>query len=595
LAGTVSDSELRARVEFEYPEVVNADDWDRIRLLREYSYRHTAYVTLSGTISDELGFQNLQDVFDGLKSLGDGYAFFDDANGGVLCAGAAWMLMRLHQLFGYTASLLWLGWYEGLPSPSGSDFTHAQELATIQYMGKMFRVVNDPVTNFTYTTSDGAPIDYHDMVWLLAQNQADRISTSGAIGGAGRNPRSITVGFYSDQPHDSDGLASATVDPEDFVLERSPEKWVYRSPRTTARMELLGDVWWKPQLVSEGWPGETIYLHMFPSDPTGTSGSLVETARRILADLTRIEFSHRAGFGGIAGGPAVNAVSASMNARFSLANDACTNSCGVGLYPTPGPDAPDDSHLYFQPRNGSVAGVIEFPREVSSVDVDVTYFGGGTVTMTGYDDAGLVVARSRATDRAGHNHLGITAAIGRSIRRVILSGSNGGTALNVKNLQIRTLGPTVRFTHDEGFTSNQSINSVAASMNAHFSLGNDACANGCGVGLHPIPTSADRNSSSLYFKPRGNMVSGQITFPVPVSAVAVDIAYFGGGTVTMIAYDEHGNVLDQMQGSDQPGRNRLVVIGNPGSSRPIKSVRLNGENGGTAINIKNLMQFTWGD
>jgi hypothetical protein len=50
-----------------------------------------------------------------------------------------------------------------------------------------------------------------------------------------------------------------------------------------------------------------------------------------------------------------------------------------------------------------------------------------------------------------------------------------------------------------------------------------------------------------------------------------------------------------MQGSDQPGRNRLVVIGNPGSSRPIKSVRLNGENGGTAINIKNLMQFTWGD
>src|SRR5262245_36443406 len=97
--GQVSDPQLRAAIESEYPAIVTAEPWDRIRLLREYSYRHTAYATSVSTAAYAAGDTLVWSVVGGTTTLGDGYAFFDSANGGQVCGGISLMLMKLYQLY----------------------------------------------------------------------------------------------------------------------------------------------------------------------------------------------------------------------------------------------------------------------------------------------------------------------------------------------------------------------------------------------------------------------------------------------------------------------------------------------------------------
>jgi hypothetical protein len=63
--------------------------------------------------------------------------------------------------------------------------------------------------------------------------------------------------------------------------------------------------------------------------------------------------------------------------------------------------------------------------------------------------------------------------------------------------------------------------------------------------------------------------------------------------VTLSAYDHFWNLIGQVVAADQPGQNHLALSGNPGNAKPIKYVRLQGSQSNAAINIKNLMQFSW--
>lgn len=385
--------------------------------------------------------------------------------------------------------------------------------------------------------------------------------------------------------------------PQALSLGSYPQ-WVYRSPRTIARFDSLGDQAgsWKDQLKNEGRPGETIYLHTFPEgipssrSDTATFQPAVNLAKQIINDFRVIKFTYAEGF--TSTDPiATNNVAAKMNAAFSTIDGA-----SFGVYPYPPNNTPPNSTQmgFAADSAGYVGGRIDFPIPATAVDLDNTYFNGATAVMYAYDSVGNLLKQVQATDQSGQNHMGITANTGTKISYVILWGvANGGAGLNITNLQIRTLGPTIRFNVDEGFTSNSVINSVAANMNAQFSV-----TNGGSYGLYQ-PSPSAPNVQQLLFNPDGaGYVSGKISFPTPISAVDLDVVYFNGGTVTMTAYDANGNQLGQVQGSDQPGStldhlNHLSIAGNPGSVAPISYVLLTGNNGGAAINIKNVQSFNW--
>ena len=69
VAGVTTDAQLIQRVENEYPGIINADDWTKVRILREFSYRHTAYATNVSTQGYAAGEQNITNVYNGTTTL----------------------------------------------------------------------------------------------------------------------------------------------------------------------------------------------------------------------------------------------------------------------------------------------------------------------------------------------------------------------------------------------------------------------------------------------------------------------------------------------------------------------------------------------
>lgn len=66
--------------------------------------------------------------------------------------------------------------------------------------------------------------------------------------------------------------------------------------------------------------------------------------------------------------------------------------------------------------------------------------------------------------------------------------------------------------------------------------------------------------------------------------------------VTMRGYDNVGNVVAQASvpgATDSQYPNRIAITADPGNTRRIKYVVLTGNNGGGALNVKNLQMFMW--
>ena len=66
-------------------------------------------------------------------------------------------------------------------------------------------------------------------------------------------------------------------------------KWKFVAPRRLEAFEQLGDSWWKKELVAEGMPPETIYLHCFPFQVSGSpdAAQILKKARAIVRHENR--------------------------------------------------------------------------------------------------------------------------------------------------------------------------------------------------------------------------------------------------------------------------------------------------------------------
>ena len=263
------------RLDPQHPQHGNLSDWDVVCMLREFSYRHTSYSNNVNSHAYRAGAATVDELLNNRRTLAATYDFFDNDGGGVLCGHTAHLLQRLYTEFGYQA------WYTGHgfspPTPRGSRFTHAETLVRINLTrtGKPRQILtlHDPSTNLSYVDAhSNKPLDYFDMLNRLVDRRAETIGIRGTIddGIDRRHPSTI---FFSDETNGRRPeffQASWNVGRDFELIKLGNETWKLVGPRRVEAFERLGDSWWKNELVTEGMPPETIYLHCFPFHVSGS-------------------------------------------------------------------------------------------------------------------------------------------------------------------------------------------------------------------------------------------------------------------------------------------------------------------------------------
>jgi len=288
--------ELKARVFAEYPKLdpqhpqhEQLDDWDVVCMLREFSYRHTCYSNSVSSRSYLAGAAVVDELLAGKRTLGNVYEFFDNGGGGVICGHTAHLLQRLYTEFGYRA------WYAGHgfspPTPRGSRFTHAETLVQIEVGDDGNRrhilTLHDPNTNISYVDAETkTPLDYFEMLDRLVRRRAATITTRGAIEDGIHREYPFTICFSDETSGRQPDYfkASWNVGLKSKWIDLGDNTWKFTGPRQVASFERLGDSWWKKELVAEGMPSQTIYLHCFPFQVSGgpNAAEILKKARTIV-------------------------------------------------------------------------------------------------------------------------------------------------------------------------------------------------------------------------------------------------------------------------------------------------------------------------
>lgn len=260
VAKAATEAELRAQVLAEHPELGSdtVTQWEVVQALRHFAYVHTdTVVSVSSPLYGDLSGWAVPDV----------YEHFDADAGGVVCGGTADALRKLYQLWGFEA------WYLGFGDTSSGGFTHAENLVRIEHDGQSIITLHDAQLDAGYGSVEGEPVDYIELVALLAAGRGDEL----ALLGGEDNPYADILVHDDDlgsmSIHDM-AAANWTSDPADYTTETlSTGVQVIHSPRKLSRFEQVIGPWYQPFLAGQGLPEEIIYLHLFPFQVSGSDGA----------------------------------------------------------------------------------------------------------------------------------------------------------------------------------------------------------------------------------------------------------------------------------------------------------------------------------
>jgi hypothetical protein len=252
-AGPPAVRELKRRLQELHPVLSDpeADDWDRVSVLRHWAWSHIATSDLPLT----------------LPARGDGwlpmnapqvFAFFDTGCGGVWCGGAAMALRALYHDFGFTTALLRIH----LPAELGP--THVATAVRIQHQGRPLWVVQDAYFNLAIAAPDGQPIDLEDFVRLLSQGRLDAVTLLPSPWPVTHRPVTlVSEQMHRGLPPDQVAQQWWCVSPEDYQFTHLPDgRYRFSSPRTFARYApMLQGL--RHFLPEQGRPPSELFMYLF--------------------------------------------------------------------------------------------------------------------------------------------------------------------------------------------------------------------------------------------------------------------------------------------------------------------------------------------
>lgn len=156
-------SKLKTIVADEYPQMnnLNITDFEKVNAIRQFVAEHNDWGNHEFQLDERWGYYTM--------TAPELYDLFLTDTGGTLCSGTAHELQQFYEMYGYSSYMV----YSGKPSV----FTHASTIVNISYNGKYVWSVQDAHVDETYTTVDGAPIDYFEMLRMLRNNDTSEIIT----------------------------------------------------------------------------------------------------------------------------------------------------------------------------------------------------------------------------------------------------------------------------------------------------------------------------------------------------------------------------------------------------------------------------------
>jgi len=166
-----------------------------------------------------------------------------------MCGGAAYALMRLYRLFDYKSHLVNMG------KPEYA--THVVALVYINVDGKKVLSIQDALFDISYTTIDGHPMDYFEMLTNL--RNLDHKQIKAVPSNKWEVQRSIII------KSNENAIYNWIEIPRQFV-PLGEDRRLYRA---TMSFDLFGKVSTYAQSFKEfvarlGYPGNLLYIYLFP-------------------------------------------------------------------------------------------------------------------------------------------------------------------------------------------------------------------------------------------------------------------------------------------------------------------------------------------
>lgn len=266
LAGGVSATLLKQLIQKDYPWLENkeANDWGKVKALRQWAYEHVDWSTKSALIDTKPGFQYAGKDAPELFSL-----FFKDW-GGVWCGGAAFSLMKLYHTYGFEAYTV--------DSGKRGMMTHVMTLVKIDYEGREIFAIQDPSFNVCYVDSEEKPYGYFDFLKTLKNRNHDNIVAQQGTNG---HPDFLV------HPDDDIGMYAHMLDFQDEPRARLPDG------RLKYGSGLTFESFWKKFgppitkfLESKGLPPNSVYLFLYPisiHDGDKSKKEMLSRAKSIVA------------------------------------------------------------------------------------------------------------------------------------------------------------------------------------------------------------------------------------------------------------------------------------------------------------------------
>jgi len=275
VAAAEAAAALRRRVFAEYPRLdpqhpqhATLSEWDRVCMLRDFSYRHTNYANQVNGESYRRGKEEVERLYGHVGTLEEIYTFFEHDGGGVVCGHAALVLERLYREFGYEAWRVGVGFSP--PTENGGSFTHMQTLVRIADGDGGERrdivVLQDPSINVGYVDAESRrPLDYFELLHRLVRREADTVVEGGAVADAATRRDPVTIAFADETSvrEMAEFASSWNVGPDSTWEDLGGGKWKWTGPRSPETFDRSGDRWWKLQIAAEGLPPDLLYLHLF--------------------------------------------------------------------------------------------------------------------------------------------------------------------------------------------------------------------------------------------------------------------------------------------------------------------------------------------